>query len=239
MEYDKREPREGQELRDKDAEAVQDHVSTPLSYTPSTPGQKAPVTPPMMEIEYFAEELKHSSEVIDEIEMGSNLKRDSDMLGGHEPHTPQAKAPRVDEPSSSPSRSENLFPPFFAGRVDMYPHDDDVWETTAEAELENESFFEDLDIEEDDGDFQEEQPPQVSEAELEALDGQAKVENLKALNVVWRRRCRIVAREFRCGQATNPETFSPTTATAVIRQFFLLHLLYTSLQVEDDEFRHF
>lgn len=49
----------------------------------------------------------------------------------------------------------------------MYPHD--VWETTAEAEFGHESFFEDLDIKEEDFDYQGEQPPQVSESELENL----------------------------------------------------------------------
>ena len=33
----------------------------------------------------------------------------------------------------------------------------------------------------------------------------------------WRRRCRIVAREFRAGAHTDQETFSPTTATSAVR----------------------
>ena len=41
----------------------------------------------------------------------------------------------------------------------------------------------------------------------------------------WRRRCRIVAREYRAGATTTPETFSPTASNAAARLFLILHLL--------------
>ena len=52
----------------------------------------------------------------------------------------------------------------------------------------------------------------------------------------WKRRCRIVAREFRTGPSTD-ETFSPTSSFAVVRFFLMLHLFYgwklASLDISD------
>ncbi|OLP94038.1 hypothetical protein AK812_SmicGene23990 [Symbiodinium microadriaticum] len=41
----------------------------------------------------------------------------------------------------------------------------------------------------------------------------------------WRRRCRIVAREYRAGAASTAETFSPTASNAAARLVLILHLL--------------
>ena len=41
----------------------------------------------------------------------------------------------------------------------------------------------------------------------------------------WRRRCRIVAREYRAGAASTADTFSPTASNAAARLVLLLHLL--------------
>ena len=53
----------------------------------------------------------------------------------------------------------------------------------------------------------------------------------------WRRRCRIVAREFRAGAHSDQETVSPTTATSAVRLFFVLHLNFhwklLSLDISD------
>ena len=52
----------------------------------------------------------------------------------------------------------------------------------------------------------------------------------------WRRRCRIVAREFRTGPTTD-ETFSPTSSYAVVRLFLFCHLFFgwkvASLDISD------
>ena len=53
----------------------------------------------------------------------------------------------------------------------------------------------------------------------------------------WKRRCRIVCREFRAGAASNEETFSPTTGHAAVRMMIALHLIFgwelTSLDIKD------
>ena len=53
----------------------------------------------------------------------------------------------------------------------------------------------------------------------------------------WKRRCRIVCREFRAGAASNEETFSPTTGHAAVRMVIALHLIFgwelTSLDIKD------
>ena len=41
----------------------------------------------------------------------------------------------------------------------------------------------------------------------------------------WKRRCRIVAREYRAGAASTSETFSPTASSAAARLVLILHLL--------------
>ena len=41
----------------------------------------------------------------------------------------------------------------------------------------------------------------------------------------WRRRCRIVAREYRAGAASTADTFSPTASNAAARLVLILHLL--------------
>ena len=41
----------------------------------------------------------------------------------------------------------------------------------------------------------------------------------------WRRRCRIVAREYRVGATSTAETFSPTASNAAARLVLILHLL--------------
>ena len=41
----------------------------------------------------------------------------------------------------------------------------------------------------------------------------------------WRRRCRIVAREYRAGATSTAETFSPTASNAAARLVLILHLL--------------
>ncbi|CAE7543510.1 unnamed protein product, partial [Symbiodinium microadriaticum] len=41
----------------------------------------------------------------------------------------------------------------------------------------------------------------------------------------WKRRCRIVAREYRAGAASTAETFSPTASSAAARLVLILHLL--------------
>ena len=53
----------------------------------------------------------------------------------------------------------------------------------------------------------------------------------------WKRRCRIVCREFRAGAASNEETFSPTTGHAAVRMMFVSRLIFgwelTCLDIKD------
>ena len=42
----------------------------------------------------------------------------------------------------------------------------------------------------------------------------------------WKRRARLVAREFRAGDASNAETFSPTTPLSVVKMLIVLSLVH-------------
>ena len=44
----------------------------------------------------------------------------------------------------------------------------------------------------------------------------------------WKRRCRIVAREYRAGASSTAETFSPTASSAAARLVLILHLIFQS-----------
>ena len=100
-----------------------------------------------------------------------------------------------------------------------------------------------------------ESPPEVSPEELDSMDQQAAVEELNRLSKIgvmfaeseanetekrmdlrevydwryrdgkWRRRCRIVAREYRAGATSTSETFSPTASNAAARLVLILHFL--------------
>ena len=55
-------------------------------------------------------------------------------------------------------------------------------------------------------------------------------------NSRWRRRCRLVAREFRAGAQSTEETFSPTSSKYVVNIFLTLALVYElSILVVDIE----
>ena len=181
-------------------------------------------------------------------------KRETDHGEGDEE---SRKVPRRE---GSPM-SSGLYSPFYAGQVEArMPDDDEHWE-------------EDIDWDSVDFDIVEdtchgEQPPDLSEADLADLDGQAmreEVEKLTGIGVVkvvkdhdrdpagkfvdlkevfdwryrndkWKRRCRIVARDFKTGPST-PDTFSPTSAGGAIRFFLLFQLVYgwkiLSLDISD------
>ena len=263
-----REPREGEMVLDRDEEDVKDAESS--GYAPTSPGGRAPLTPPLLDPEVMAE-MNKSSSLIDEIDMDVNTssKRSSGELAGEE--SPRSKAPRGEGLSGSPSSGvhDRLYAPYFAGQVEMKPHDDEVWDIEVEQHL-TEDFDFDPKLFQDDIDFEGERPPDISAEELQKLDDQAmidEVSKLKSLGVVeevkvgevnfqetkfivlkevydwrhrqgaWKRRCRIVAREFRAGADSDQETFSPTTATSAVRLFFVLHLNFRwkllSLDISD------
>ena len=99
-------------------------------------------------------------------------------------------------------------------------------------------------------------PPDVDEMTLQSLDQAAAVEEigrLREMNVIqdyfqntgeelvldtrqvydwryrdgqWRRRCRLVAREFRSGAQSTEETFSPTSSKYVVNIMLILCLVY-------------
>ena len=269
VEHSTEELKEGQIGVDEEADAVRDYVTPPS--TPSI-GEMAPITPELLRDEGLrpTQAEKEASD--------SSMAESSGILGGkreveevNESLDQQAaKVPRVDGPSSSPSSPSRLYKPFFAGQVEMKPHDDELWENDVEQELGLDeqmlSFFEQT----SEVDFWGERPPEVSESELARLDSEAmlaEVGKLESLDVVepvrtsqvdlenvkfvdltevfdwrfrenqWRRRCHIVAREFRMGQTSDAETFSPTSAVSAIRCFFLFHLCFhwklMSLDISD------
>ena len=99
-------------------------------------------------------------------------------------------------------------------------------------------------------------PPNVDDETLEQLDQEAALEEINRLrsmsvienyfevdgsetildtrqvhdwrfrNDCWRRRCRLVAREFRAGAQSTEETFSPTSSKYVVNIFLTLALVY-------------
>ena len=120
-------------------------------------------------------------------------------------------------------------------------HGDVCWEEDVDWEL----------IEDELGDFEHdfygERPPNLSPEELNELDAEVmkvEIEKLTAMGVVqtlkeqvhrpqkgvrlevqrskWKRRCRVVAREFRAGPSTD-EIFSPTSSYAVVRLSLFCH----------------
>ena len=99
-------------------------------------------------------------------------------------------------------------------------------------------------------------PPEVDESVLQALDREAaveEVERLRMMNVIqdyhqqtgeelildtpqvydwryrdgqWRRRCRLVAREFRAGAQSTEEIFASTSSKYVVNILLILCLVY-------------
>ena len=98
-------------------------------------------------------------------------------------------------------------------------------------------------------------PPELTDDEIAQLDREASLEELVRLGNIgviseysdvsgdemildtrlvfdwhfregrWKRRARLVAREFRCGDASNEETFSPTSSKWIIHMFLVLALV--------------
>lgn len=158
----------------------------------------------------------------------------------------------VEEPHGSPTtQQQHLFPPFFAGvsNVEAMPTDDERWEDDM-AELDEPVFDDDCNTADKPPDVT---PEELAVLDHEAL--QAELSKLRTLGViedvpeeqcdidskfvdlttvfdwrfreeVWKRRCRIVAREFRQQSGTSAATFSPTSAGSVIRLVLAFHLLF-------------
>ena len=174
-----------------------------------------------------------------------------------------SKAARLDR-EGSPS-SAGLYAPFYAGQVEEVdrPHGDIEWEKEVDwgaLELEMEG----LDEQDFSADKPPEiSPEELAYLDGEAMKTEVeKLTNLGVVKVIlehemledgkfvdlkevfdwrhregqWKRRCRIVAREFKTGPSTD-ETFSPTSSFAVVRFFLMLHLFYgwklASLDISD------
>ena len=146
---------------------------------------------------------------------------------------------RVPSPSSSPKGS--LFAPLFAGNVSAAdrPHGDLCWESEVDwevidKELDNEAMR--VEVEKLTG------LGVVKVVLRHNMDAQGKWIDLKEVfdwrfrQGAWKRRCRIVAREFKAGPSTE-ETFSPTSSHGVVRLFLLCHLCFgwklASLDISD------
>ena len=145
-----------------------------------------------------------------------------------------------------------MYPPMFAGvnAVGMRENDDE--EFAFDECCENEMEF--LEEEDESEQGQPPQVTDEEKQKLDVEAAQAEVEKLKQLGVVseiemqqcdpegkfidlkevwdwrfrdecWKRRCRIVAREFKTTQG-DATTFAPTSASSVPRMLFLLHLLF-------------
>lgn len=158
--------------------------------------------------------------------------------------------PKPDAPASPPtSPSRGLYAPLYAGNVEAMPTDDERWEEdmfeVEEPTCDAESYSNEKPPEVT--------PEELAMLDHDAL--QAELTKLRSLGVIedvpesecdgggkfvdlttvfdwrfredaWRRRCRIVAREFRQQSGTSASTFSPTSAGSVIRLVLLFHLLF-------------
>ena len=143
-------------------------------------------------------------------------------------------------------------------------HEDDLWEERVWKECEEE-YEADSEGEEEDEDrppkVSEEElerlDAEAGKAELDKLANMKVVKTIKKEECseegkfltlrtvfdwrkrdgVWKRRCRIVCREFRAGAQSTEETFSPTSGHAAVRMMFLFHLIYnwelTVLDIRD------
>ena len=169
-------------------------------------------------------------------------KRNAEEGPEEDRDTKAARFERADSPSSSPKAG--LYAPLYAGgvnRVDM-PHGDVCWETeidweSIEAELE--------DIEPDAMKIEVQKLTEMGVVQVldeQDMDPSGKFIDLKEAydwrfrEGRWKRRCRIVAREFRTGPTTD-ETFSPTSSYSVVRLFLFCHLFFgwkvASLDISD------
>ena len=157
--------------------------------------------PPLLNPEVMAE-MNKSSSLIDEIDMDVNTssKRSSGELAGEE--SPRSKAPRGEGPSGSPSSGvhDRLYAQYFAGQVEMKPHDDEVWDIEVEQHLTEEDFDFDPELFQDDIDFEGERPPDISAEELQKLDDQAMIDEVSKLKSLG------VAEEVKVGEVNFQET---------------------------------
>ena len=154
-----------------------------------------------------------------------------------------SKAARFDRETSPQSSPKALYSPLYAGGVNQVnmPHGDACWEEDVDWELIEDELgdFEPDFYGERPPNLS---PEELDELDAEAM--KVEIEKLTAMGVVqalkeqemdpegkfvdlkevydwryrdgkWKRRCRVVAREFRTGPSTD-ETFSPTSSYAVL-----------------------
>ena len=173
-----------------------------------------------------------------------------------------ARHDRVESPQGSPK--QGLYAPLFAGSVESIdnPHGDICWEQDIDWEMVDEEL-EHMDIDFHCERPPDVTPEELQQIDGEAM--KAEVEKLTSLGVVktidetemavegkfidlkevfdwrfrdgqWKRRCRIVAREFKTGPSTE-ETFSPTSSHSVVKFFLFCHLFFgwkiASIDVSD------
>ena len=175
----------------------------------------------------------------------------------------ERKSARLDR-EGSPSSSQ-LYAPFFAGKVELQfqqLHDDECWEEDMDWEMVEFDIDEiptdykgeqppellPEDLEQLDGEAMKTEVDKLSKLGVvkvlleEERDPNGKFVDLREVfdwrkrDGQWRRRCRIVARDFKTGPS-NEDTFSPTSPYGVIRFFLMCHLIYgwkiTCLDISD------
>ena len=168
--------------------------------------------------------------------------------------TSSSVPPKTSGLQSSPLHAANIRRVSIYGGVDLYIEANEGGEES-ELYLEDLSSWMSS-IKEDGFDDEKNGPPEVDESVLQALDREAAVEEserLRRMNVIqdyhqqtgeelildtrqvydwrfrdgqWRRRCRLVAREFRAGAQSTEETFAPTSSKYVVNILLILCLVY-------------
>ena len=165
----------------------------------------------------------------------------------------ESKAARFERETSLQSSPKALYSPLYAGGVNQVnmPHGDACWEEDVDWELIEDELgdFEPDFYGERPPNLSPEEPNELDteamKVEIEKLTAMGVVQTLKEQEMdpegkfidlkevydwryrdgKWKRRCRVVAREFRTGPSTD-ETFSPTSSYAVVRLFLFCHLFF-------------
>ena len=172
----------------------------------------------------------------------------------------QEESRKVPKRETSPM-SGGLYSPFYAGQVELrMPDDDEHWEENADWDNIDWGIVDDMchgeqppelsaeDLADLDKQAMKEEVSKLTSMDVvkvvkeSSRDSDGKFVDLKEVfdwryrNDRWKRRCRIVARDFKTGPSTS-ETFSPTSAGGAIRFFLLFHLVFRwkvlSLDVSD------
>ena len=194
----------------------------------------------------------HKVVYIDEEDPAKRVKHSGGASASERPE----KSSRTGEGlCSSPTFAGNISQVKSYAGVEMWVDDEEPFEASFVDDIGQSTYIEDyIDIDQTEFPSEADGPPDLSASELEMLDNEAGMEEIKRLfdlNVLegceaaigdevlldtrcvfdwryrdgWRRRCRLVAREFNVTGESTSETFSPTSTMAAMRMLLVLAMV--------------